>query len=81
MPDEDERKSGRTDELYAVQKFVDAARHAVEHIERIEQKVPAGALVIPPRSSAAYAKAPTVCWQASQKQSCAPGTPTQSPSL
>jgi hypothetical protein len=45
MPDEDERKSGRTDELHAVQQFADAARRAVT---RIERTVPAGALAIPP---------------------------------
>ncbi len=48
MPDEDKRKPSRTDELHAMQQFADAARRAVEHIERIERTVPVSALAIPP---------------------------------
>lgn len=44
IPDEDERKPGRTEELHAVQQFAHAARRAVE---RIERTVPTDAIAIP----------------------------------
>ncbi len=45
MPNNDQRKSSRTDELHAIQEFENAARRAVQHIGRT---VPAGAIAIPP---------------------------------
>lgn len=45
MPDDDQRKPRRTDELGAMQEFESIARRA---IERVGRRTPAGALAVPP---------------------------------